>query len=66
MRQRDPLRDPRPGDVVELGSDLQVHVTKRRGNLIWYLLRNESSGYGCNLRWWREWTASAKVVKRGK
>jgi hypothetical protein len=59
--QRNPLRDPRKGDIVRKGELLRT-VTDRRGNDIWYVSNGRKKSGLVWISTWRSWCCGAEVV----
>lgn len=68
---RDPLTDPRPGDVVRPPKGRERHVDRRDGDDISYWCPTATGEPGkLRVTWlwhWRDWCCKSKVVfvKRG-
>jgi hypothetical protein len=66
MSDRDPRRDPIPGDSVQHCVTLIMRtVTRVKDNDVTYQNnRRKDSGF-CFISTWRQWAKGAKILKRG-
>lgn len=63
MSQRDPLTDPRAGDVVRKFAGGERHVQKVEGGDIFYSRFSSGALRRCWISTWRDWCRGAEVVK---
>lgn len=60
--ERDPRRDPQPGDVVDVECEIREIVAIRLdGGVRW---KSWWSGASCKLATWRRWAKRGEVVRR--
>ncbi len=60
----DPLRNPRPGDVVMVGRKLRTVVNPAFDGRVWWEDRN--GDHSCSLATWRRWARNGEVLVYGE